>query len=175
MIAVLDWFDLQAKLLSVMGISHSRLGKLGDCLERAGRPPREVDGIISMCNWHLTNLVRTLNSCHENVSEFRSMLVEIKTAASMGKDSAAEEEDTERKEKYAAANAIEDNDPAVEKKDADVDATEDTDPATEEKDTAEDNDRATEEKDADTDAAEDNVPAGEEKDASADTAVDMVL
>ncbi|TVU06145.1 hypothetical protein EJB05_49341, partial [Eragrostis curvula] len=33
MIAVLDRFDVLANLLSFMGISHSMLGKLGDCLE----------------------------------------------------------------------------------------------------------------------------------------------
>ncbi|TVU25472.1 hypothetical protein EJB05_27970, partial [Eragrostis curvula] len=171
MIAVLDRFDVQANLLSVMGISHSKLGKLGGYLERAGRPPSELDEIISMCDRHLTNLVRTLNSCREN-----SMLVEIKTAMSVGKYTAAEEEDAEPKEKYAAA---EDNDPAAEEKDADTDTAEDTDTAAEEKDdaadAAEDNDPATEKKDADADAAEDNDPADEEKDAAADAAEDMVL
>ncbi|TVU45279.1 hypothetical protein EJB05_04761 [Eragrostis curvula] len=92
MIAVLDRFDVLANRLSFMGISHSKLGKLGDCMERAGSPS-ELDEIISICDRHLTNLVRTFNSCREHVSEFRSMLVEIKTAASVGKDAAAEEED----------------------------------------------------------------------------------
>ncbi|TVU50489.1 hypothetical protein EJB05_01861 [Eragrostis curvula] len=96
-----------------MGISHSKLGKLGDYLERARRPTSELDEIISMCDRHLTNLVQTLNSCRENVSEFRSILVEIKTAASVGK--------------YAAANAAEDNDPAAKEKDADTDSVEDND------------------------------------------------
>ncbi|TVU42005.1 hypothetical protein EJB05_08386, partial [Eragrostis curvula] len=173
MIAVLDRFNVQANLLSFMGISLSKRGKLGDCLERAGRPPSELDEIISICDRHLTNLVQTLNSCREHVSEFWSMLVEIKTAASVGKDAAAKEEDAERKEKYAAA---EDNDPAAEEKDADADATEETDPAAEEKDAVanavEDNDPATEEKDADADVAKDNDPAAEEKDADADAAED---
>ncbi|TVU51760.1 hypothetical protein EJB05_03204 [Eragrostis curvula] len=163
MIVVLDRFDVQANILSFMGISHSKLGKLGDCLERAGSPPSELDEIISICDRHLTNLVRTFNSCREHIFEFRSMLVEIKTAASVGKDAATEEEDAERKEKYAAADAAEDNDPAAEEKDADVDATEDTDPAAKEKDAAadaaEDNDPAAEEKHADANAAEDNDPA----------------
>ncbi|TVU33078.1 hypothetical protein EJB05_24863 [Eragrostis curvula] len=164
----------QANLLSFIGISLSKLGKLGGCLERAGRPPTELDEIISICDRHLTNLVQTLNSCREHVSEFQSMLVEIKTAASVGKDAAAEEEDAERKEKYAAADAAEDNDPAAEEKDADADVAEDTDPAAEEKDgaadAAEDNDLATEEKDADTDAAKDNDPTAEEKVADANAA-----
>jgi hypothetical protein len=34
-----------------------------------------------------------LSSCRDNVAKFWSMLVEIKTAASVGKDAAAEEED----------------------------------------------------------------------------------
>ncbi|TVU51145.1 hypothetical protein EJB05_02553, partial [Eragrostis curvula] len=131
MIAVRDRFDVLANLLSFMGISHSKLGKLGDCLERAGSPPSELDEIISICDRHLTNLVRTFNSCREHVSAFRSMLVEIKTAASVGKDAAAEEEDAVRKEKYAAADAAEDNDPAAEEKDADADAAKDNDPAAE--------------------------------------------
>ncbi|TVU51488.1 hypothetical protein EJB05_02920 [Eragrostis curvula] len=131
MIAVLNRFDLLANLLSFMGISHSKLGKLGDCLD-----------------------------CREHVSEFQSMLVEIKTATSVEKDAAAEEEDAERKEKYAATDAAEDNDPAAEEKDADADAAEDDDPPAEEKDAAaKDNDPAVEEKDADADAAEDNDPA----------------
>ncbi|TVU04077.1 hypothetical protein EJB05_50368, partial [Eragrostis curvula] len=156
MIAVLNRFDVLTNLLSFMGILHSKLGKLGDCLERAGSPP-------------------TFNSRREHVSEFRSMLVEIKTAASVEKDAAAEEEDTERKEKYAAADAAEDNDPAAEEKDADADSAEDTDPAAEEKDAAadaaEDNDPAAEEKDANANAAEDNDPA----DAAADAADDILF
>ncbi|TVU18559.1 hypothetical protein EJB05_34665, partial [Eragrostis curvula] len=59
MIAVLDRFDVLANLLSFMGISHNKLGKLGDCLERAGSPPSELDEIISICDRHLTNLVRS--------------------------------------------------------------------------------------------------------------------
>ncbi|TVU04271.1 hypothetical protein EJB05_50156, partial [Eragrostis curvula] len=179
MIAVLDQFDVLANLLSFMGISHNMLGKLGDCLERAGSPPSELDEIISICDRHLTNLVRTFNTCREHVSEFRSMLVEIKTVASVGKDAAAEEEDAERKEKYAAADAAEDNDPAAEEKDADADAAEDTDPAAEETDAAadaaEDNDPATEEKDADANAAEDNDPADAATDAAADAADDICI
>ncbi|TVU03600.1 hypothetical protein EJB05_50787 [Eragrostis curvula] len=164
--AVLDRFDFQVNLLSFMGISHSKLGKLGDCLERAGSPPSELDEIISICDRHLTNLVRTFNSCREHVSEFRSMLVGIKTAVSVEKDAAVEEEDAAAdtaEEKYAAADTAEDNVPAAEEIDADTDAAEDTDPAAEEKDAAadaaEDNDPAAEEKDADADAAEDNDPA----------------
>ncbi|TVU03606.1 hypothetical protein EJB05_50793 [Eragrostis curvula] len=179
MIAVLNWFDVLANLLSFMGISHSKLGKLGDCLERAGSPPSELDEIISICNRHLTNLVRTFNSCREHVSEFRRMLVEIKTAASVEKDAAAEEEDAEHKEKYAATDAVEDNDPAAEEKDADADAAEDTDPAAKEKDaaadTAEDNDPAVEEKDADADAAEDNDPADAARRRRTDAADDSFL
>ncbi|TVU31184.1 hypothetical protein EJB05_22861, partial [Eragrostis curvula] len=57
MIAVLDRFNVHVNILSVMGILHSKLGKLGDCLERAGRPPSELDEIISMCDRHLKNLV----------------------------------------------------------------------------------------------------------------------
>ncbi|TVU14561.1 hypothetical protein EJB05_38036 [Eragrostis curvula] len=176
MIAVLNRFDVLANLLSFMGISHTKLGKLGDFLERAGSPPSELDEIISICERHQTNLVRTFNSCREHVSEFWSMLVEIKTAASVEKDAAAEEEDAERKEKYAAVDTAEDNDPAVEEKDADADAAEDTDPTAEEKDAAADaadevNDPAAEEKDADADAAEDNDPA----DAAADAADDFFL
>ncbi|TVU42206.1 hypothetical protein EJB05_08599 [Eragrostis curvula] len=129
MIAVLDRFDVLANLLSFLGISHSKLGKLGDFLERAGSPPSELDEIISICDRHLTNLVRSFNSCRKHVSEFWSMLVEIKTAASVGKDAAAEEEDAERKEKYAATDAVKDNDPAAEEKDADTDAVEDNDSA----------------------------------------------
>ncbi|TVU31015.1 hypothetical protein EJB05_22677 [Eragrostis curvula] len=179
MIAVLDQFDVQANLLSFMGIWLSKLGKLGDCLERAGRPPSELDEIISICDRHLTNLVQTVNSCREHVSEFQSMLVEIKTAACVGKDTTAEEEDAERKEKYAAADAAEDTDPAAEEKDADADAAEDTNPAAEEKDAAadaaEDNDPAAEEKDADADAIKDNDPAVEEKDADATPPRTMTL
>ncbi|TVU42184.1 hypothetical protein EJB05_08577 [Eragrostis curvula] len=175
MIAVLDRFDVLANLLSFMGISHSKQGKLGDFLERAGSPPSELDEIISICDRHLTNLVPSFNSCRKHVSEFWSMLVEIKTAASVGKDAAAEEEDAERKEKYAAADAVTDNDPATEEKDADADAAEDIDPAAEEKDAAadaaEDNDPAAEEKDADEDAVEDNDPA----DAAADAADDICI
>ncbi|TVU18460.1 hypothetical protein EJB05_34562, partial [Eragrostis curvula] len=105
MIEVVNRFDLQAKLLSFMGISHSKLGELGDFLERAGRPPSEVDEIISLCDRHLTNLVRT---------------------ASVGEDAAAEEEDAERKKKYADADAdaAEDNDPAAEEEDAAADTAE---------------------------------------------------
>ncbi|TVU04208.1 hypothetical protein EJB05_50234, partial [Eragrostis curvula] len=104
MIAVLNRFDLLANLMSFMGISHTKLGKLGDCLERTGSPRSELDEIISICDRHLTNLVRTFNSCRKHVSEFRSMLVEIKIVASVEKGAAAEEEDIERKEKYAAAD-----------------------------------------------------------------------
>lgn len=43
------------------------------------------------------------SSCRDNVAKFWSMLVEIKTAASVGKDAAAEEEDAMRKEKDSAA------------------------------------------------------------------------
>ncbi|TVT99425.1 hypothetical protein EJB05_55197, partial [Eragrostis curvula] len=62
MIVVLDRFNVLANLLSFMGISHSKLGKLGDCLERAGSLPSELNEINSICDRHLTNLVRTFNS-----------------------------------------------------------------------------------------------------------------
>jgi hypothetical protein len=59
MIEVVNRFDIQAKLLSFMGTSHSKLGELGDLLERAGRPPSEVDEIISFCDRQLRNLKRS--------------------------------------------------------------------------------------------------------------------
>ncbi|TVU16551.1 hypothetical protein EJB05_40122, partial [Eragrostis curvula] len=74
---------------------------------------------------HLRNLEQTLNSCRENVSELRSLLVEIKTTASVGEDAAAEEEDAEGKEEdNADTDAAGDNDPAAEEDDAAVDAAE---------------------------------------------------